>query len=163
MNELQPGDFVIIQFGHNDQKAYDPKRYTEAFGSFKANLERYVREVRMIGGNPILATPVVRRKFADQKELQDTHGDYPVAARQVAQVLRVPLLDIEKLSADLIKRLGPELSKRLYLWIEPDEFDSVKGGRQDDTHLNAFGASRICDMAVREIRLAVPALRPWLR
>jgi lysophospholipase L1-like esterase len=163
MKELQPGDFVIIQFGHNDQKSHDPSRYTEAFGSFKENLARYVREARSIGGKPILATPVVRRKFADEKELNDTHGDYSVAVRQVAKELQAPLLDIEKQSAVLVKKLGPQLSKKLYMWIEPIEYDAVKNGRQDDTHLNAFGASRICDMAVRDIRSAVPELGRWLR
>ena len=163
MQELRPGDFVIIQFSHNDQKAYDPKRYTDAFGSFKANLERYVREVRSVGGRPILATPVVRRKFDDQQELRDTHGDYPVAIRQVARERQVPLLEIEKRSAAMTAKLGPQRSKQLYLWIDPDEFDSVKEGKKDDTHLNAFGASRICDIAVMDIRSAVPQLARWLR
>jgi lysophospholipase L1-like esterase len=163
MKALRPGDFVIIQFGHNDQKVHDPGRYTEAFGSYKENLARYVREARSIGGNPILATPVVRRRFADEGQLQDTHGDYTVAVRQVAKELHVPLLDIEQQSAELVRKLGPELSKKLYLWIDPVEFDTVKNGRQDDTHLNAFGASRICDIAVQDIRSAVPELAHWLR
>lgn len=163
MKELRPGDFAIIQFGHNDQKAYDPKRYTEAFGSFKENLKRYVREVRSKEGSPILATPVVRRKFNDRKELEDTHGDYAIATCQVAEELHVPLLDIEKHSAALVRQLGPELSKRLYMWIEPGEFASIPDGRKDDTHLNAFGACRICDIAAREIRSTVPGLTKWFR
>ena len=163
MEQLRPGDSVIIQFGHNDQKQYDQKRYTEAFGSFKENMERYVREVRSKDGNPILATQVVRRKFNAQNELEDTHGDYAVAVRQVAKELQVPLLDIEKHSAALVKKLGPELSKRLYMWVEPDEFVSIQDGRQDNTHLNAFGACRICDLAVEEIRSMVPELSRCLR
>ncbi len=163
MNDLRPGDFVIIQFGHNDQKSHDPKRYTEAFGSFKENLARYVRETRSKGGKPILATPVVRRKFANDIELIDTHGDYSIAVRQVAKELHAPLLDIEKQSATLVKKLGPQLSKKLYMWVEPIEFDAIKDGRQDDTHLNAFGASRICDMAIRDMRSTVPELVRWLR
>jgi lysophospholipase L1-like esterase len=163
MKQLQPGDFVIIQFGHNDQKEHDPKRYADAFGSFKDNLRRFVREVRSKDGNPILATPVVRRAFNSKQELQDTHGDYAVAIRQVAKELQVPLLDIEEHSGALVRKLGPELSKRLYMWVEPDEFDSIADGRQDNTHLNAFGACRICDLANEGIRLKVPGLAKWLR
>jgi len=163
MEQLRPEDFVIIQFGHNDEKKYDPKRYTEAFGSFKKNLERYVNEVRAKEANPILATPMVRRKFNEQKELEDTHGDYVIAVRQVAKELQVPLLDMEKDSAALVRKLGPELSKRLYMWIEPGEFDSIPDGREDNTHLNAFGACRICDLAAKEIRSGAPELARWLR
>jgi lysophospholipase L1-like esterase len=163
MEQLRPGDYVIIQFGHNDQKEYDPKRYTEAFGSFKKNLEHYVQEVRSKQGKPILATPIVRRKFTEEGKLEDTHGDYAVAIRQVAQKLQVPLLDIEKRSAALVKQLGPELSKKLYMWIQPDEFATLSKGHKDDTHLNAFGGSRICDLAIIDIKTNVSQLAKWLK
>ncbi|HEY9508542.1 MAG TPA: rhamnogalacturonan acetylesterase [Verrucomicrobiae bacterium] len=159
---LKPGDYVIIQFGHNDEKA-DPKRHTDAFGSFKENLERYVRETRQLGGHPLLATPVVRRAFTNGTELIDTHGDYVIAARQAAAEQHVPLLDLQKDTAALISKLGPERSKKLYMWIEPGEFDSVPKGKQDNTHFNAFGATRVCDLAVEEIKTAAPELAKWLR
>lgn len=162
-DQLQPGDYVIIQFGHNDEKSKSPERYTEPFGSFTDNLVRYVRETRERGGYPLIATSIVRRKFDDQGKLVDTHGDYIVAARQVAAKQQVPLLDLERDSAALVSRLGPEQSKRLYMWIEPGEFDSLPKGREDDTHLNAFGACRICDLAAAEMREAAPELAAWLR
>ncbi len=163
MDALRPGDFVIIQFGHNDEKKYDPKRYTEAFGSFQENMSRYVREVRSKKGTPILATPIVRRRFNDQGALVDTHGEYPEAVRRAAAELKVPLLDLEKLSRALVQKLGPERSKKLFMWIEPGEYERLPKGRKDDTHLNAFGASRICDLAVREMKAKVPGLEKWLR
>lgn len=162
MERLQPGDFVIIQFGHNDEKD-NPKRHTDAFGSFKQNLERYVRETRERKGNPILATPVVRRAFTNQTELLDTHGDYAVAVRQVASEQKVPLLDLQKDTAALVTQLGPELSKKLYMWIEPGEYASVTKGKQDDTHFNAYGASRVCDLAAAEMKTAAPDLADWLK
>jgi lysophospholipase L1-like esterase len=162
-DNLRPGDYVIIQFGHNDEKKDQPKRYTEPFGSFKQNLEQYIREVREKKGKPILATPVVRRAFSDEGELRDTHGDYVTAVRQVAAEQNVPLLDLERRSAELLKQLGPERSKKLFMWIEPDEFVTIPKGRQDNTHFNAYGASRICDLAVDEIKTAVPDLVQWLR
>ncbi|MCU0788454.1 MAG: rhamnogalacturonan acetylesterase [Verrucomicrobia bacterium] len=163
LDRLRPGDYVIIQFGHNDEKAGDPARFTEPFGSFKDNLTRYVNETRERGGHPILATSIVRRKFNAQGELEDTHGDYVVATRQVAAEQKVPLLELERGTATLVQRLGPELSRNLYLWVEPGEFASLPDGRQDDTHLNACGASRVCDLATSSIKENVPALTGWLQ
>jgi lysophospholipase L1-like esterase len=162
LEHLQPGDYVIIQFGHNDEKA-DPRRHTDAFGSFKENLERYVRETRENRANPILATPIVRRAFSNGSELTDTHGDYGVAVRQVAAELNVPLLDLQRDTEVLVLKLGPELSKRLYMWIEPGEYASLPEGKKDDTHLNPFGATRVCDLAIAEIKKAIPDLAAWLK
>lgn len=162
MQHLKPGDYVIIQFGHNDEKP-DAARHTEAMGSFKENLARYVRETRKKRGNPILATPIVRRAFSSTNSLMDTHGDYAPAVRQVAAEEMVPLLDLQKRTETLVQSLGPELSKKLYMWIEPGEYKSLPQGRRDNTHLNPLGASRVCDLAVDEIRTAVPGLARWLR
>ena len=145
------------------RRRINPSVYTEPFGSFKQNLERYISEVREKKGKPILATPIVRRAFTDEGELRDTHGDYVVAVRQVAAEQNVPLLDLERRSSELVKQLGPERSKKIYMWIEPDEFASIAKGKQDNTHFNAYGASRICDLAVDEIKTAVPDLVQWLR
>lgn len=163
LNRIKPGDYVIIQFGHNDEKKQDPTRYTEPFGSFKENLERYVREAREKGGIPILATPIVRRTFDSEGKLEDTHGQYPAAVRRVAAEQHVPLLELERRSAELVQRLGPEFSKKIYMWYEPGEFKTLPDGRSDNTHFNAYGACRVCDLAVDEIKTSVPALAEWLR
>ena len=81
---LQAGDFVIIQFAHNDEKDQDPKRYAAPRGAYQDNLRRFVRETRERGATPILATPVARRKWSAAGELVETHGDYPAALRAVA-------------------------------------------------------------------------------
>lgn len=161
-NRLKAGDWVIIQFGHNDQKA-DTNRHTEPFGSFKQNLARYVRESQALGAQPILATPVVRRKFDASGALVDTHGDYVAAGRQAAAEERVPLLELNTGTAGLVRALGPEASKKLYLWVGPEEFPALKTPKQDDTHFCAYGASRVCDLAVEEIRKRMPTLAGHLR
>lgn len=161
--KLKPGDWVIIQFGHNDEKRQDPKRFTEPFGEFKANLERFIRESRAAGAKPVVATAIARRKFDKDGNLEDTHGDYIKAAREVAAEQNVPLLDLNRRSDELLRKLGPELSKKIYLWLEPNEFAEIPNGRQDDTHFSAFGASRICDLAVEEMKTATPELTRWLR
>jgi lysophospholipase L1-like esterase len=164
LDQLQSGDYVIIQFGHNDEKGKGPARQTEPFGSFKQNLERYVREVRERGGKPILATSIVRRTFdAHGGALKDTHGDYIVATRQVAAEQQVPLLDMQRDSAQMVQKLGPEWSKRLYMSFQPGEFGSLPEGLEDITHFNAYGASRMCDLAVEEMAGAVPDLAKRLK
>jgi lysophospholipase L1-like esterase len=163
MEGMRSGDFVIIQFAHNDEKKHGDTRVTEPFGSFKQNIERYVREVREKQGKPILATPVARRAFTEAGTPEDTHGDYALAIRQVSTEQNVPLLEMERRSSELLKRLGPELSKRLFIWCPQGEWDTIAGGREDNTHFNAYGASRMCDIAIDEIRASVPELIRWLR
>lgn len=162
VDAIKPGDYVIIQFGHNDQPGKGPKRETQPFGTYKQNLERYVRETREKQGNPVLATSVVRRKFNADGRLDDTHGDYILATRQVASEQNVTLLDLNKLSAELVLKMGEEQSKRLFDWIPAGEFARYPKELKDDTHFNAFGASRICDLAVEEMNRHVPALAQHL-
>ncbi len=163
LDRVRPGDYVIIQFGHNDEKINAPTRFTGPFGTFASNLVRFAREVRAREACPILATPIARRRFDGDGRPQDTHGDYTIAVRQAAAQAEAPLLDLNRATEDLIRKLGPEPSKRLYMHIAPGEFDRLPEGRKDDTHLNAYGASRVCDLAVEEIEKAVPGLAVWLR
>gem|GEM_PF-1079648 len=160
--DARPGDFVIIQFGHNDEKP-DAARHTEPFGSYKENLARYIREAREKGVKPIVATPIVRRAFTNQTELADTHGDYVVAVRQVAKEENVPLLDLHDATRKLVLQLGPERSKSLFMWVEAGDFPTIPNGKKDDTHLNAYGASRVCDLAVEEIKKNAPDLAALLK
>jgi lysophospholipase L1-like esterase len=155
---MKPGDYVIIQFGHNDQKKGDAARSTEPFGTFKQNLKRYVQETRSARSVPVLATPVARRKFGPDGQPVDTHGDYAEAVRQVAAEEKVPLLEMDRRSRELLSKMGPEPSKRLYDWVAPGEYEKCPEGLKDDTHFNAFGASRMCDLAVIEMRVAMPEL-----
>lgn len=159
---LKPGDWVIIQFGHNDEKEQDPTRYSAPFGSFKTNLTQYVLDTRAHGATPVLATPTVRRKFDDHGTLVDTHGDYVKAVRDVAAEQGVPLIDLNKRSDELLRREGPELAKKNYIWVTAEEYPALPKGRQDDTHFCAFGASRMCDLAVDEITIVAPELAHFL-
>jgi len=161
-SRIKPGDWVIIQFGHNDEKDQDPTRYTTPGGTFNANLARYVAETRALGATPVLATPVARRKFDAQGQPVNTHGDYVKAVREVAAAENVPLLDLNQDSMDLLRAMGPEPAKRLYIYVSPGEYGTLPKGRQDDTHFCAFGASRMCDLAVAEMQTKVPELARYL-
>lgn len=150
LDSLQPGDYVFIQFGHNDQKIKDSTRFTGPFGTYSENLEKFVTETRAKGANPVLFTSIVRRKFGDNGKLTDTHGDYPVATRQVAKKLDVPLIDLQKITDTWVNSLGDEPSKAMFLWTEPSE--KFPEGRKDDTHLSETGAKEVARLAVEECK-----------
>lgn len=150
LDSLKTGDYVFIQFGHNDQKYLDSTRFTQPFSSYSDNLERFVRETREKNAIPILFTSIVRRKF-ENGFLTDTHGDYPVAVRQVAAKWNVPLVDLQLLTAGAVTALGENESKRLFLWTEPTE--KFPEGRKDDTHLNVEGARLVARLAAQQLIL----------
>lgn len=163
VDALRPGDFVIIQFGHNDQKVGDPARHAEARTNYRENLACFVDEVRERGATPILATPVVRRKFDAEGRLVETLGDYPATMREVANAKNVPLLELNRASAYLMQSLGPEQAKRLYMWIEPGTHPRWPDGLRDDTHFSAAGADAIAQMAIDEMRRLRLPTADWFR
>ncbi|MDP2137878.1 MAG: rhamnogalacturonan acetylesterase [Candidatus Didemnitutus sp.] len=163
LEAVQPGDWVIIQFGHNDAKRDDPTRFTEPRGDYADNLRRFIADVRARGAHPVLATPVARRKWDGAgRHVLDTHGDYLVVTREVAAETGMPLLELFELTRTLEEAHGVEGSKRLHLWIGPDRYVRKPAGWQDDTHYSAYGADRVASLAVQEmIRLQLP-LTDWL-
>jgi len=162
LDRLKAGDFVLIQFGHNDQKSEDPARFAAATGAYADNLRRFAREARAAGATPLLATPVVRRRWNDAGAFYDTHGDYPAAVRAVATELTVPLLELHRATADLVRSHGAEGSKKLFLWIEPGSYATLPDGKRDDTHFSAYGASAVAALAVAEMRRTGVPVEQWL-
>jgi lysophospholipase L1-like esterase len=150
LDSLKKGDYVFIQFGHNDEKEYDTTRYTTPFGTYTENLKRFIRETREKGATPVLLTPIARRKFDDSGKLTDTHGQYPEAVRKVADEMKVALIDLQKRTAELISATGNEPSKKLFLWTEPS--NRFPEGRKDDTHLSVEGATQISRLAVEDLK-----------
>jgi len=161
--QLEAGDFVLIEFGHNDEKREDPKRYAAPETDYKENLRRFIREVREKGAMPLLTTPICRRKFDTRGLLIETHGAYPDAMRAVALEENVALIDLHALSRKLLENLGPEKSKELFVWVKPGEYARYPAGRQDDTHLNKNGALKIAQLVATEIRSQKLAIADWLK
>ena len=149
---LKKGDYVIIQFGHNDEKEYDSTRYTIPGGSYNANLKRFIDEAREKGAIPILATPISRRKFNEEGELLDTHGKYPDAVRDVSKETDVPLIDLQKMTKSLLEKYGVEGSTKLFCWAEPGEYPAYPDGVKDNTHLSELGALEISKLFVKGIK-----------
>jgi lysophospholipase L1-like esterase len=163
VNKIKTGDYIIIEFGHNDAKKDDHKRFADANTDYKWNLEKFINETREKGGIPILATPIVRRRFDEQGKFYDVHGDYPKVVRELAEKMDVLLLDLHKKSEEYIIKLGAVRSKNFYLHIAADEYSSLPEGKTDDTHLSPTGAFRICDFAADEIKLKIPLLAKYLK
>ena len=161
-NKIEPGDYVIIEFGHNDAKKDDPKRFADANTDYRWNLEKFINETREKGGIPILSTPIVRRRFDEQGKFYDVHGDYPKVVRELAEKMNVLLFDLHKKSEEYIIKLGAERSMNFYLHITADEYRLLPEGKTDDTHLSPTGAFRICDFAADEIKLKIPELAKYL-
>lgn len=168
---LRPGDWLIIQFGHNDEKKDKPAVYADAETAYPENLRRFVTEARAAGATPVLATPIARRRFNEDGTLIDTHGAYPASMRRVATAENVPLLELNTLTTQLLERYGVERSKDLFLWIPETDYPSRAGspesrpGRswEDDTHLSAIGASRVAELAIDEILRLNLEIKVWLK
>ena len=148
-NALQPGDYVFIQFGHNDAKADDPDRYAPAYGAYQDNLRKFVRGAREKGATPVLLTPVARRWFKDGKLDRNCHTDYPAAMKQVADEMGVTLLDITTESLDWLEGLGDEASKAYFM---------ISTGKDDNTHTIARGARKVTEMVCEAVRKQIPAI-----
>lgn len=181
--QIRKGDYVFIQFGHNDEKP-KPDRHTDPGTTFDANLRRFVEETRAKGGIPVLFNSIVRRNFfhnpnavtdddlrrekvegtaLEGDSLIDTHGAYLESPRRVAAKLDVPFVDLNRLTHDLVQGMGRETSKSLFCWVPANTYAACPKGRQDNTHLNIYGARRVARLAVNALAEAVPALKPYIR
>ncbi len=155
MERIKPGDFLFVQFGHNDEKP-DASRRTEPFGTFQDQLNMYLKAARSKQATPVLITPVHRRYFQEDGTLQDTHGDYITAIRELAAQEAVPLIDLAERSRRLFEEAGVEGSKDDFMWVLPGEFMNFPAGVEDNTHFQERGARRLAVQvaeAIRELRL----------
>lgn len=153
MDSMKQGDYVIIQFGHNDEKSEQPKLYADSEVDFPNNLKRYITETREKGGIPILCTSIPRRHFDENGQLIDTHGNYVTVVFKVAEEMDVPLIDMNKSVTALIKSVPEEDSKMFFMWYPPS--------KQDNTHLNVLGGKIVAKLAIDEIAEKVPALKRY--
>lgn len=140
MAETRPGDVVLIQFGHNDEKKQWPRTYAAADGAYPAWLSALVADVRQHGAEPVLITPVARRTFNAQGRIDNSHAGYDAAVRDVAKTLNVPLIDLTQEAAQMYEALGPD--------VAPLAFGN---GGKDKTHHNAYGAYMIACFVAKDL------------
>src|SRR6476659_1914808 len=162
IDKLKKGDYVFIQFGHNDESKEKADRYTPP-EDYRRNLIKFISEVREKKAIPILLTPVMRRRFDDKGNFLDTHGEYPDIVRTVARENKVDLIDMHRECEKVIKRYGVEASKKLLLQLAPGENANYPKGIEDNTHFSPLGAGLMAGLVVDAIRAQKLALAKQLK
>ena len=162
VDALKKGDYVFIQFGHNDSAKEKGERYTPP-EDYRKNLIKFIEEVRAKKAFPVLLTPVMRRRFDKDGKFYDTHGEYPDIVRAVAKEYKVPLIDMHRKSEKLIVGLGVEESKKLFLILKVGESPNYPKGLDDNTHFNSRGAEEIAKLVVEGIRETKIGLKKYLK
>lgn len=145
-DSLREGDYLFIQFGHNDEKENRPELYASP-EVYAENLIKFIQGSREKGAVPILLTPIVRRRFDQHQTFFDTNGKYNAMARKVAGESGVDFIDMNSKTLELVITIGPEMSKDIFLWLEPGESANYPYGVEDDTHLSPFGAKKVAALA----------------
>lgn len=147
---LQEGDYVFIQFGHNDESKEKIDRYTTP-DQFRLNIEQFVKDTRSKKANPILITAVARRKFDSTNHIVDGHGVYTKIIRELSAELNLPLIDLQKSSTQLLEKMGEDDSKLLFLQLEKGEHPNYPNGKIDNTHFNELGARKMAQLVLADL------------
>jgi len=153
VDSLHAGDYVLIQFGHNDE-ATEPQfadRYTP-LADYRRNLVKFVTETRSKNAIPILITPVTRRNFDKDGQIKETHLEYSKVVRAIGDSLKVPVIDLDERSRELVGKLGPETSKMIYMQVDSGENPNYPSGKRDNTHFNEYGARLMAELVLNEIK-----------
>jgi lysophospholipase L1-like esterase len=156
---LKSGDFVLIQFGHNDEKSEDPLRFTDPFTTFQQYLSTYIDDSLAHGATPLLLTPINRNQWTGAA-LQDTHGQYPVAMRQLASTRQLALVDATALTKSYFERIGQAATTLLFMDLAVGQFANYPNGNTDNTHLQEGGARTIAQIIFADLaRQGLPIAR----
>lgn len=153
VDSAKAGDYVLIQFGHNDEAKEE--RYKDRYTSpedYRKNLEKFITEARLKKANPILITPVTRMRFDKEGKIQETHKEYSAIVLEVAAAKQVLVIDLDKLSRELLQQLGPEASKLLFMQLESGEHPNYPDGSKDNTHFNELGARKMAQIVLAEMK-----------
>lgn len=151
VDNAKEGDYVFIQFGHNDESKDKLERYATP-DTFRMNLTRFVKEARAKKAIPILFTPVSRRKFDGNGNAVETHLGYSDYVKEVALNENVLLIDLDTKSRDIFQQFGKENSTQLFLQLKPNEHPNYPDGKIDNTHFNELGARIIAQLVLKELR-----------
>jgi len=157
---MQQGDYLFIEFGHNDQK--QKGEGVGAYTTYKRDLKYYIAEARKKGGIPVLVTSMNRRNFDENGKIVNTLGDYPDAVRQTAKEENVPLIDLNNMSKVLYEAWGVEPSLKAFVHYPANTFPGQSQALADNTHFNPYGAYEIAKCIVNGIKQNKLALTRYL-
>jgi len=161
MDEATAGDYVFIQFGHNDEVKSKVNSYTTP-EEFTSNLKKYIGDAREKKMIPVLLTPVARRKFDAQDKIEETHKEYSALVRKLAAEEKLLFIDLDTPSMQLYQQFGVEQSKLFFCQLKPGEHPNYPDGKDDNTHFNELGARLIAQLVLKEIRSTIPDLIPYI-
>jgi lysophospholipase L1-like esterase len=150
---LNAGDYVLMQFGHNDEGP--PPQYADRYTpvpDYKVNLIKFITETRAKNAIPILITPVSRRGFDKDGKAKETHIEYTKAVFEIGAEYKVPVIDLDKKSRDYYQQLGPDRSKLLFMELDSAEHPNYPLGRHDNTHFNEFGARKMAEIVLNDLK-----------
>jgi len=152
-DSLQEGDYVLMQFGHNDEAKEEKykDRYTPV-RDYKTNLIKFISETREKKAYPVIITPVTRMRFDKAGRQMQTHVEYTAGCYDIAKQYDVPLIDLDTKSRNLVEQLGPERAKLLFMQLDPGEHPSYPEGQKDNTHFNEYGARRVAELVLTGLR-----------
>jgi lysophospholipase L1-like esterase len=149
---IEKGDFLFIQFGHNDQKEEEDRR-TEPFSTYQEYIKQYIEIAIKHGAFPVLITPVYRRIFEKSGHIRDeVHLDYPKAMLEIGERLNVPTIDLCRKSKKLLEKTGDSNSKKWFMHLQKDTFENYSNGLQDDTHMRYEGAVKIAGLVAQGLK-----------
>ncbi len=157
---IKPGDFLFVEFAHNDQKPGGS--HVDPFTTYRDELKYFISEARNRGANPVMVTSMHRRRFDETGKIINTLEDYPEAMRQTAKEENVPLVDLNAMSKVLYETLGPENSKKAFVHYPANSFPGQANALADDTHFNSYGAYELAKCVVESIRRDIPELSKYL-
>ena len=161
LSQMKAGDYLFMEFGHNDQKQKGPGK--GAYYSFMTSLKTFIDEARLRGAHPVLVTPTQRRSFGSDGRIRDTHEDYPETMRWLAEKENVPLIDLNEMTRTLYEAMGVELSKRAFVHYPAGSYPGQTQDFADNTHFNPYGAYEIARCIVEGLKKQVPALARYLK
>ncbi len=161
LSQMKKGDYVVIEFGHNDQKQKGAGK--GAYYSFAYYIKQFIDEARLKGATPILVTPTRRRQFDKSGKIRDTHEDYPAAMREIAARENVALVDFQELTKVLIEAAGVEESKKMFVHHPMGTFEGQEKELKDNTHFSNFGAYEISKCFIESIKALNLPLAKYIR
>jgi lysophospholipase L1-like esterase len=161
LSVMKPGDYLFIEFGHNDQKEKGPN--DGAFLAYTERLKLFISEARKKGGRPVLVTSTSRRSFGAGGKIENSLGDFPAAVRQVAQQENVPLIDLNAMTTKLYEAIGEEESKKAFVHYPANSYPGQPAPLADNTHFNPYGAYEVARCVVEGLKVAKLDLVNYLR
>ncbi|GAA4155129.1 rhamnogalacturonan acetylesterase [Chryseobacterium ginsenosidimutans] len=145
-NTIKPGDYLFIQFGHNDQKSGNSNK-----SGYRKRLKEWINKAKQLGAIPVLVTSMNRHVFDKNNKIVNTLDDFPAAMREIAKEENVYLIDLNTMSKTLFEAMGPENSKKAFVYYPANSYSNQPNVLADDTHFNTYGAYELAKCVVKSI------------